>query len=353
LPETICILPQINGVGGPASFQSRLIAGLKARDISVHHDPLAPGTGAILVIGGTQQVPDLLRARRRGVRIVQRLNGMNWIHRKRYTGFAHFVRAERNNWLLAYIRRYLADEVVYQSDFARTWWQTMHGSVRSRGKVIYNGVDLNRFTPQNPADRPGAHPQDHVRLLLVEGHLRGGYELGLESAVALDQALNTHAESVSQRSGPGRRVELVVAGDVAPELQQRYTAVPNAWITWAGIVARERVPELDRSADLLFSADLNAACPNSVVEALACGLPVIAFATGALPELVGADAGRVVPYGGNYWNLEPPDIPALAQAAEEVLANPKPFRAAARARAEEAFGLEKMVDQYLEVLLPH
>jgi glycosyltransferase involved in cell wall biosynthesis len=78
---------------------------------------------------------------------------------------------------------------------------------------------------------------------------------------------------------------------------------------------------------------------------------VVAFATGALPELVSAESGRVVPYGGNYWNLEPPDIPTLARAAEEILAHPEPFRAAARARAEEAFGLDPMVDQYLDVLL--
>ncbi len=113
----------------------------------------------------------------------------------------------------------------------------------------------------------------------------------------------------------------------------------------------EQIPALDRSAHLLYSADLNAACPNSVIEALACGLPVAAFATGALPELVTGDSGRLVPYGGDPWKLDKPDIPALAQAAAEILQDQARFRMAARQRAEEAFGLDTMVDRYLDVLL--
>jgi glycosyltransferase involved in cell wall biosynthesis len=102
---------------------------------------------------------------------------------------------------------------------------------------------------------------------------------------------------------------------------------------------------------LLYSSDVNAACPNSVIEALACGLPVLSFDTGALSELVKDDAGRVVPYGGDPWRLDPPDVPALSQAALEILREQDRFRQGARRRAEEAFGLDAMLDAYLEVLL--
>jgi glycosyltransferase involved in cell wall biosynthesis len=118
------------------------------------------------------------------------------------------------------------------------------------------------------------------------------------------------------------------------------------------VVGRDDIPAIDRSAHVLFSADLNAACPNSVIEALACGLPVVAYATGSLPELLEGDAGLVVPWGSNFWKLESPDIPILVDAAERVLGEQARFRAAARKRAEAAFGLDQMVEKYLAVLLP-
>jgi glycosyltransferase involved in cell wall biosynthesis len=86
------------------------------------------------------------------------------------------------------------------------------------------------------------------------------------------------------------------------------------------------------------------------VEALACGLPVLSFDTGALPEMVTGEAGRVVPYGGDPWRLDQADTLSLAAAAEEILQNQEPFRKGARVRAEEAFNLDDMVDSYLKAL---
>jgi hypothetical protein len=67
--------------------------------------------------------------------------------------------------------------------------------------------------------------------------------------------------------------------------------------------------------------------------------------------MVPAEAGRVVPYGGDPWKLEPPDLPALAEAAEAVVRGGAACRTAARSRAEAIFGLDAMVDKYVEVLV--
>jgi glycosyltransferase involved in cell wall biosynthesis len=78
---------------------------------------------------------------------------------------------------------------------------------------------------------------------------------------------------------------------------------------------------------------------------------VAGFDSGSLTELVQGDAGCVVPYGGDPWKLEMPDISALASSAAEILTDQPRFRSAARARAEEALGLDRMVEAYLKVLL--
>ena len=336
--ETICILPKVQGLGGPASFRARLMAGLQARNIKTTQDVSDPDCAALLVIGGISRMDILVRVRRRGIRVVQRLNGMNWIHRRRFTGVRHFLRSEWNNWVLATIRRSLADRIVYQSNFARTWWQTVYRSVRAPSSVIYNGVDLEQFSPVGPRSLP----EGHERLLLVEGRLGGGNEQGLENAVMLARRLNEMLD---------RRVELMVVGEVPAGLARFYEQHNPGLVNWRGVVQRDQIAEIDRSAHLLFSADLNAACPNSVIEAMACGLPVVSYATGSLPELIEGDAGLAVPWGSNFWKLEPPNIEPLAEAAARILREQTYFRGKARARAEAAFPLSQMVDGYLQALL--
>jgi glycosyltransferase involved in cell wall biosynthesis len=332
----ICIIPRASNVGGVTSFQAKLAAGLEIRGHQACFDLRERPYQAILLTGGVRDLPGLLRARRSGVRIVQRLDGINWLHRRLPTGARHFLRAEYGNRLLALLRARFVGRIVYQSEFVRGWWQGRFGQERVPVSVIHNGADLSVFKPVGLHERPA----DSFRLLLVEGSLQGGYESGLQTALELAEKL---AES--------RPVELQVVGKVAPQLRAGMQTHSRVSIRWAGLVPHEDIPEIDRSAHLLYSADLNAACPNSVIEALACGLPVAAFATGALPELVTGDSGRLAPYGGDVWKLDPPDVPALAQAAAEILQDQPRFRAAARRRAEAAFGLDRMVQRYLDVLL--
>ncbi len=330
------MIPNVRGVGGMVSFKHKFCPAVQERGVSVGEDLADEPYQAILLIGGTRQLAALWRARKHGVRIVQRLNGINWLHRRLPTGLRHALRAELNNLLLAFIRRHLATHLIYQSEFARRWWEAWYQTPNIPASVIYNGVDLSRYTPQGPHQRPA----DRFRLLLVEGRLQGGYESGLETALRLAEGLAHH-----------HPLECMIVGEVTPTVQSRYRNRARFPVLWIGRVLPERIPELDRSAHLLYAADLNAACPNSVIEALACGLPVLAFATGALPELVQGEAGRLVPYGGNVWRLDPPDVEALVRAGEEILAQQPRFRQAARARAEEAFDLNSMVDRYLDVLV--
>jgi glycosyltransferase involved in cell wall biosynthesis len=333
----ICIVPFVEGLGGGASFRLKFEDGLRARGIDVVRDPDHPAD-AILVLAGTRNLLPLWKARRRGQRIVQRLDGINWVHRKRNTGLKHFIRAEYGNLNLSLIRSRIATNIIYQSEFSHNWWENWYGKTRVPYAVIHNGVDLNVYS----VGRNAIPTYTPYKLLIVEGSLGGGYDMGLDNAIRLAEILQ------DKHNLP---MELMVVGKVRDEIRKRVDAQTHIPIQWMGAVPRERIPEVDRSAHLLFSADLNAACPNSVIEALACGLPVAAFNTGALRELVIGDSGRVVPYGSDPWKIEPPDVESLADASVELLQNQERFRKAARAHAEKALGLDTMVEEYLKVLL--
>jgi glycosyltransferase involved in cell wall biosynthesis len=337
MTDTICLLPRKLGLGGPASFQARLADALRQQGINVVFDPDDLAVSAILVVGGTRQFGDLRQARRRGVRIVQRLNGMNWVHKQKYTGPRHFLRAEYGNFILSTIRRSLADRIIYQSQFTQGWWQRVYGLVKAPSTVIYNGVDLSEYSPFGPDFRPN----DRYRMLLVEGHLGGGYEQGLFTAVKAAELLNQRVD---------RPVELMVVGEASAALQ-RQTRSDQIDILWRGVVKRNEIPEIDRSAHFLFSADVNAACPNSVIEALACGLPVVGHDTGALPELLANGAGSIAAYGGDPWRLDAPNLFSLVDAAQTVLKDLGGFRAAARKQAELTFDIHAIANAYRQVLL--
>jgi glycosyltransferase involved in cell wall biosynthesis len=85
-------------------------------------------------------------------------------------------------------------------------------------------------------------------------------------------------------------------------------------------------------------------CPLVVLEAMACGLPVVAFGTGGIPELVrdGVD-GCVV---------EPGSTNALISALTVLLddgAKRSSAGAEARSRTEASFGVARMIENYLKL----
>ena len=174
----ICLVPRLAGVGGMVSFQYKLADGLRARGLQVCQDLSDAPYQAVLVIGGTRDLAGLWRARRQGIPVVQRLDGMNWLHRlagMRQDGWRHYLRAEYGNRLLALIRSRLASRIVYQSEFARRWWERIHGPLPVENRVIHNGVDLNSYSPSG-VERPSGRPlaaADGGRQ--PDGRLRAGF----------------------------------------------------------------------------------------------------------------------------------------------------------------------------------
>jgi len=285
----ICIVPgRIQGIGGPASFQRKLAAALTRRGIEVTYDLDNLPIDSVLVINGTRAIPKLWWLKKRGVRIVQRLGGINWLNRYLPVGVRGYILAEMRNLTMRLIRSSIADRIVYQSHFVKDWWTRECGESKVPSTVIYNGVDLALFNPDGPRYRSRAE----ICIISVEG---------TQGADPFDIAVQL-GRSFEEM---GRKVELLMFGTPWNNVQSRLGQYP--FINFMGTVPNSELPYFYRGATFYLSTDIIAACPNSVIEALACGTLVVGFRAGALPEMLGALSDKwCVEYGRNPWRMEPP-----------------------------------------------
>lgn len=108
-------------------------------------------------------------------------------------------------------------------------------------------------------------------------------------------------------------------------------------------VSQADVADRLRKADLYVHPSRADTFPSGVLEALACGTPVVASRVGGIPEQVTEETGVLV---------EPGDPAALAAAIESLLADPERrarMGRAAAADARERFSLDRQLAAYVEL----
>ncbi len=313
--------------GGPGSFQLRLEALLKEKGWHIEYGNSEVRPDIVMVVGGTKKLFWLREKKQQGIPVICRLDGINWLHKKSDVSYKKWFISEARNMIFRTIRAGFADHVVYQSRFVEQWWSNTGWKTNARSSVIHNGVDLEEFghSKQN----------EPISLLCVEGHLD-------YSPYAVD-LLNTIQKKLIETRGFH---SLILYGGFEKEENMQKL---DGNIDYRGKVPREELPGVYRNT-VYLSLDVHAACPNTVIEALASGIPVIGFDTGALKELVGDKGGIIVPYGSDPWELGFPDVDALCDAAITVKNNWESYSNQARRLAEQNYDINDVVQQYIDVI---
>jgi glycosyltransferase involved in cell wall biosynthesis len=206
-------------------------------------------------------------------------------------------------WLVAYLMR-RADFVITLSDELRAK-VTQLGVSRERTRVVLNGVDLSRFSPMNrDACRKKLGLPSGRKILLSVGRVTAGK--GHQDLVRMMPELSKTDD-----------VELYIIGGVNPE--EDFTQALRAMIAALRLtnvhlldgVPHETLPLWYCAADAFCLASKREGCPNVLLEALACGTPVVTMDVGA--------AAAAVVDGENGVLVNPARVSSLAEIVRSTL----------------------------------
>ncbi|MCG5515211.1 glycosyltransferase [Ectothiorhodospira sp. 9100] len=264
--------------------------------------------------------------------------------------------------------RPLVGQYIALSRHQLGYLQDVIGVPASRLNHVCNGVDTGRFRPAGVSEAPvSSGAGDAIGDRGVDLRGRGPLPRGVSHQAVLPQGLAPEGTTVigavmrmqavkapevlveafialCQRPGhEGARLVMIGDGPKLEALRERLGEaglLDRVWLPGA----RDDVPDLMRAMDLFVVPSLAEGICNTILEAMATGLPVTATQVGGNPDLVEEGrTGRLIPAG---------DAGALADALAEYLASPETAAAHganARARAEASFSMDAMVQGYLDV----
>jgi glycosyltransferase involved in cell wall biosynthesis len=199
-------------------------------------------------------------------------------------------------------------------------------------RVIPNGIDLAIFRPgtQHLARAVLGIPQDTALLLAVGGHFRRSPWKDYETLRAVVARVADVVDS--------RPVLCIVLGDEGPPEQ-----VGRGTIQFKPYTRdRTAVAEHYRAADVYLHPAVADTFPNTILESLACGTPVVAASVSGIPEQI---------EDGAYGFLVPPsDVRGMASRAAHLLVDGEHRNRMARCAigvARERFDLALQVERYL------
>jgi sugar transferase (PEP-CTERM/EpsH1 system associated) len=272
--------------------------------------------------------PDVVHTRNWGGSdgiVAARLAGIRRVVHGEHGWDASDPRGERRRRARRWLSRLVREYTCVSRDIER--WLRESVGIRRPITQIYNGVDTRRFAPD---------PRDgSVRAEL--GIPPDAFVVGMVGRLDPIKDLGTLLAAFAALRARHPASRLLIAGD-GPE---RARLEPGAGEGVRFLGERRDTERVLRALDVFALPSTNEGVSNTILEAMASAVPVVATRTGGNPELVQDGAtGGLFPVGG---------ADALASCLERYRASPALRREhgnAGRRRAIERFGIDRMVREY-------
>jgi sugar transferase (PEP-CTERM/EpsH1 system associated) len=233
----------------------------------------------------------------------------------------------------------LADSVMTVSNELREYHARLAWIQPKRIRVMYNGVDTEKFCPS---------PETRLRMRQELGLAQETIVIGSVGRMVPIKnygMLLRAAETVITR---GVNAAVLLVGD-GPELQAlqdqaRETEILRGRVIFAG--ASDRIPEFLNAMDMFVLPSAGEGMSNTLLEAMATSLPVVAARVGGNPE--------VIEEGCSGYLFAAGDSTGLAEVLAElcaIVALRVSCGGSARKRALKHFSLDVMMRRYTELYL--
>lgn len=245
---------------------------------------------------------------------------------------------QKMNKIMA-IAYHRADYVFWQSEFCMRSADHFLGKREGAGEVLFNAIDTQHLF------RPAEVSVDRPFTFLLTGRIDAHLAYRLESSISgLRAARNA-----------GLDCRLLVAGWVEDSALMRSRQLARdlgimEQVDFLGAYTQNAAPSIYHRADAYIMTKYQDPCPNTVIEAMACGLPVLYSASGGIPEQVGPDAGVGMSVPESWGDVVyTPSPEAIGAGMVEIASRAVSMSVAARRRAESKFDIAYWIQRHRQI----
>lgn len=260
----ISFLQKIETDGGPKNFQRKFFNWLISNNVKYDFcDDLFELKKIIFVNAGSKRILYLLIQKLLGAKIIQRLDGFNDLKEMKNSRFK--IKIYLSNLSMNFIRKYLANKIIYQSLFVKERWEKKYGISDKNSCVIHNAYFSRK--------KQRVKKSKKFSILIMEGNVQDNdITFKLLKCILEVSKINTKIENI------------YVLGNTNEKIKNLFIKYKK--LKFMGFSSKEKLEYIIKKNKLIyFPIEFNASCPNSLIELTSYGIPSCFLDNGSLSEL--------------------------------------------------------------------